>query len=281
MRTDTLFHLIFTYQPNALFELLQQPDLSQKYKPYTSVEVKEKAFRMDGVLFPLITTFPLLFVEVQMQLDRDLFRCVFAEVSLFVHQQNYAKAWKVLLIFKDPSVEPPLDPIHQTLKTQGILEIRYLNDLLHTQKDTDSIAIDTLRLIVTPEQDMIPLARKVFQQSQLLPATEQEQKFGEIIETIILGKFSNLTREEVQVMLNLDFDVKQTRIYQEAIEEGHAKALEEERQKIGRHVVEALTAKFGSLSDGWHKTIQDAPTDKILDLYGKAMAAQRLEDVAL
>ncbi|MBL7977091.1 MAG: hypothetical protein JNN12_02035, partial [Bacteroidetes Order II. Incertae sedis bacterium] len=46
-------------------------------------------------------------------------------------------------------------------------------------------------------------------------------------------------------------------------------------------VVEALTAKFGSLSDGWHKTIQDAPTDKILDLYGKAMAAQRLEDVAL
>ncbi len=109
---------------------------------------------------------------------------------------------------------------------------------------------------------------------------------GAIIESIVLGKFSERTREEVQAMLNLDFNVKQTKIYQEAIQEGRqegeeigikkgrqvgrqegrAKALEEERQKIGRHVME---------------TIRTAPSDKILDLYGKAMAAQRLEDVAL
>jgi len=124
---------------------------------------------------------------------------------------------------------------------------------------------------------------------------------GAIIESIVLGKFSERTREEVQAMLNLDFNVKQTKIYQEAIQEGRqegeeigikkgrqvgrqegrAKALEEERQKIGRHVMETLTAKFGTLPDIWMETIRTAPSDKILDLYGKAMAAQRLEDVAL
>ncbi|HRK74398.1 MAG TPA: hypothetical protein PLL64_08995 [Rhodothermales bacterium] len=47
--------------------------------------------------------------------NRDFFRRVFAEVSLFIHQQNYEEA--------------------RILMAQGILEIRYLNDLLaHTTR---------------------------------------------------------------------------------------------------------------------------------------------------
>ena len=297
MRTDTIFHQIFSCQPNALFELLDQPDLSQYYQNYVSVEVKEKSYRFDGVLFPLLEPSPLLFVEVQMQLDPNFFRRFIAEVMLYLHQQNYAGLWRMIVIFKDPSIKPTLDPAHQQFVDLGLIEMCFLSDLLLHRHETDSLALDTLRLIITPDEQAVPLARKVLQQSQFSSPSEPEHKLGKIIEMIVLGKFPKLTREEVQAMLNLDFDVKQTKIYQEAIAEGEqigiqkgeqigiqkgeTKAMEKERQKMGQHLIEALMAKFGPLPDVWHEAIRKANSDQLLDLYGKAMMAKRLDDVAL
>jgi len=289
MRTDTIFHQIFSCQPNTLFELLDQPDLSQYYQNYVSVEVKEKSYRLDGVLFPILDTLPLLFVEVQMQLDPNFFRRFIAEVMLYLHQQNYAGLWRMVVIFKDPAIKPTLDPAHQQFVDLGLIEICYLSDLLLHPHETDSLALDTLRLIITPDEQAVPLARKVLQQSQHLPPSEPEHNLGKIIEMIVLGKFPKLTREEVQTMLNLDFDVKHTKIYQEAIAEGEqigipkgrAEGRVEERKKMSQHIIEVLTAKFGPLPDVWHEAIQKATSDQLLDLYGKAMMAKRLDDVVL
>jgi len=106
-------------------------------------------------------------------------------------------------------------------------------------------------------------------------------------------------------MLNLDFDVKHTKIYQEAIAEGEqigiqkgeqigiqkgeqigipkgrAEGRAEERKKMSQHIIEVLTAKFGPLPNVWHEAIQKATSDQLLDLYGKAMMAKRLDDVVL
>ena len=49
----------------------------------------------------------------------------------------------------------------------------------------------------------------------------------QLIETVILYKLPRLTREEIQVMLQVD-DIRKTRVYQEAKEEG----VEEERLRL-------------------------------------------------
>ena len=46
-----------------------------------------------------------------------------------------------------------------------------------------------------------------------------QQKVLEFIETIVVYKFPNLSREEIEAMLNLNL-IRQTRVYQEAKEEG-------------------------------------------------------------
>ena len=46
-----------------------------------------------------------------------------------------------------------------------------------------------------------------------------EEKVLEFIKTVVIDKFVNLSREELEVMLNLD-SLKKSRIYQEAKEEG-------------------------------------------------------------
>jgi len=50
---------------------------------------------------------------------------------------------------------------------------------------------------------------------------------------------------------------------------------------MSQHIIEVLTAKFGPLPDVWHEAIQKATSDQLLDLYGKAMLAKRLDDVVL
>ena len=49
--------------------------------------------------------------------------------------------------------------------------------------------------------------------------TLSQRKVLEFIETIVVYKFPNLSREEIETMLNLNL-LKQTRVYQEAKEEG-------------------------------------------------------------
>jgi predicted transposase YdaD len=49
MRTDTLFYQLFGAFKSLLFELIEQPISNAEGYEFSSVEVKEKAFRIDGV----------------------------------------------------------------------------------------------------------------------------------------------------------------------------------------------------------------------------------------
>jgi predicted transposase YdaD len=61
-----------------------------------------------------------------------------------------------------------------------------------------------------------------------------------LIETIVVYKFPQLSRQEIEAMLGLVDDVKQTRVYQEGREEGKA---QEGRMLILRQ----LTRRLGTL----------------------------------
>jgi predicted transposase YdaD len=60
MKRDTIFYRIFQQSPGLLFDLLpSRPPNAHDYT-FTSIEVKETSFRIDGVLIPPTPDGPLL-----------------------------------------------------------------------------------------------------------------------------------------------------------------------------------------------------------------------------
>ena len=57
---------------------------------------------------------------------------------------------------------------------------------------------------------------------------EKKRKFIELIETVFVDKFPDLSREEIEAMLGLN-ELKQTKVYQEAVQEGLEQGLEQGR----------------------------------------------------
>ncbi|QJB28147.1 DUF2887 domain-containing protein [Limnospira fusiformis SAG 85.79] len=52
MKTDSIFYRIFQQYPRSFFELLNRPPEESDRYQFTSVEVKQLAFRLDGVFLP-------------------------------------------------------------------------------------------------------------------------------------------------------------------------------------------------------------------------------------
>ncbi|WP_330202774.1 DUF2887 domain-containing protein [Cyanobacterium sp. DS4] len=75
-----------------------------------------------------------------------------------------------------------------------------------------------LRLIVTPEAQAASEARQILNSA----TTEMEFRLKlDLVEAILVNKFTQLTIEEIQKMLNLkEADITQTRFYQEVLQIG-------------------------------------------------------------
>jgi predicted transposase/invertase (TIGR01784 family) len=56
-----------------------------------------------------------------------------------------------------------------------------------------------------------------------LPKVKQQQELLELIETILVYKLPQVSRKEIEAMFSLS-DLKQTKLYQEALEEGELAA---------------------------------------------------------
>ena len=79
MKRDSIYYQIFKRFPGLLFELVNDPPKQAQNYRFESVEVKETAFRIDGVFLPPEGTTPriVFFAEVQFQLCRSPLPSVF------------------------------------------------------------------------------------------------------------------------------------------------------------------------------------------------------------
>ncbi len=98
------------------------------------------------------------------------------------------------------------------LNTQ--VERFYLEDLLDQDNLSPNLAL--LRLIITPEAQAPSEAREILNSA----TTETEFRLKlDLVEAILVNKFTQSSIEEIQKMLNLrEADVTQTRFYQEVLE---------------------------------------------------------------
>jgi predicted transposase/invertase (TIGR01784 family) len=95
-----------------------------------------------------------------------------------------------------------------------------------------SLEVSAIQLMGAKNQDATDQARRLIERTrtETTDATTQ-QNILELIQTIFIYKFPDLSRNEVEEMLGLS-ELKQTRVYQEAKSEGKLEGRQEERQEI-------------------------------------------------
>jgi predicted transposase/invertase (TIGR01784 family) len=94
----------------------------------------------------------------------------------------------------------------------------YLDEM--PQDTNTSLGLGILKLVVEPEARAGELARSLIERTkQEFEDARNQKQLLELIETIVIYKFPQLSYEEIETMLNLE-EIKQTRVYQDAKEEG-------------------------------------------------------------
>jgi len=243
MRTDTLFYQLFQTFNTLLFELTAQPVAEAIGYEFTSVEVKEKAFRFDGVFLPNIVEKPIIFTEVQFQRNEDIYWDLMSESCMYLRQYKPTNNWQAIAIFARRSYDPGELPHFREFFASNRITRIYLEDWL--DRETNSLGISIVQLILTSEAEAPEFARQLaIQVEQETPPLQRDQ-IVEFIETVLVYKFPQLTREEIQAMFTID-DLKQTRYYQDAKQEGMQQGMQQGQANL---MLKQLARKFGGVSE--------------------------------
>lgn len=136
--------------------------------------------------------------------------------------------WYCLVIFPSRSLEPSDTKTHRLFLNSDQVQRIYLDELgaPHHQ----SVGINLMQLTIASEQAMAEQARALIERVQFEETgTLAKNEIIDIITTIAVYKFSQLSREEVEAMLGLSLE--QTRIYQEAKAEGRTEGRTEGREE--------------------------------------------------
>ncbi len=297
MKRDTIFYRIFQQSPILLFDLMPLlPENSLRYT-FESVEVKEASFRIDGVLTPPDPSGDVFFTEIQMQPDPLLYERMFAEIGNYVYRRTELFAsWRSVAIYPSRTTEQsfyrtysrkltetsqfiravllsnPTTKVPPELFASGRIVPIYLDELGEIEQLPIGLG---LMVLTTLEDD-----RAISEAKEMLNRSSRSVNINAIIEivsTIMVYKFTELSREEIDAMLGFKTDeLKQTRVYREALEEGREEGREEERREI---VFMLLNHKFGRLSSDKQAQIQALDFDRLQALSRSVLGFTDVKDL--
>ncbi len=232
MKTDAIFYEIFKEFPNIFFEIIGKSDTDTNIYEFIAPEIKQKSFRLDGVFSPLeeFPNEPLYFVEIQFYKDEEFYDRLFTSIFLYFTQyQPPNPDWFAIVIYDQRSNERSYPLRYRSLLSPHLR--RFYLDELQAFPD-DSLGVGIVRLVVESQNQARELAKNLINKAlEELTDTLIQRKVLEFIETIIVYKFPNLSREEIESMLNLNL-LKETRVYQEAKEEGKEEGKLETKLKM-------------------------------------------------
>jgi len=271
MRRDSIFYKLFKQFPGLLFELVDQPPPEAADYQFESVEVKETAFRIDGVFLPPANAVSkiVFFAEVQFQKDEDLYHRFFSELFLFLYRHSIRyDDWFGVLIFPSRNLEPSNLTIHRALLESGQVRRVYLDELGDLREQPLGLGL-MLLTNVTAETEAVEGARFLLEQAR----QQSEQAIIDLVTTIILYKFSNLSREEIEAMLGLNLEEPRAIVEakEQGREEGKVEGKIEGRVEGERAIVlRLLNRRAGNLPDAVVSQIQGLSVEQ-LEALGDAL----------
>ena len=219
MKTDTIFYRLFQSFPSIFFELIDQPPETANNYQFSSVEVKQLAFRIDGVFLPKSDpSSPIYFAEVQFQPDKKFYSRLFTEIFIYLDKTELTNNWRGVVVYPSRSVDVGETERYSELLTSGRVTRVYLDELDSAAEQ--SIGLGTVKLVVEPESSAVTKARELIQLAgKEITSKITQREFIELIEMIIVYKFPQKSREEIEKMFGFS-ELKQTKVYQEAKQVG-------------------------------------------------------------
>lgn len=244
MKTDTIFYSLFQEFPSFFFELIDRsPDEAAAYE-FTSREIKQLAFRIDGLFLPKTEEpeKPFYLAEVQFQPDADLYYRIFGELFLYLRQYKPLNPWRVVVIYPNRRIEHEQMLQFQELLTSQRVQRIYLDEL--PEAADRSLGVKVVKLVIEPAETAAEQARQsiAMARQQLSDPTVLRDLIN-LIETIIVYKLPQKSREEIAAMLNLS-ELRQTRFYQEVKQEGLEEGLEQGERQAKLEAIRRMIA-FG------------------------------------
>lgn len=259
MKTDSLFYRLFQRWPKLAQELLGLDYGGEGYR-FGSEEIKQTAFRIDGLFTPPEgqPDLPLIFIEVQYQPDDGFYGRLFSETCLYLRHNTPQHPWLALVIYPNRTVEKTASRAFLPFMALPQLHRVYLED--YCDQTGGTLAMDMIRLIASGEQQTISLARELAAQRDIVGPDGLD-----FIETILVYKLPQFSREEIRAMLALDkIELKQTRFYQEiAAEERQEGKLEGKLEGRAQTLQQLLTKRFGPLPQWAVEHLQQARLEQL------------------
>ena len=273
MKTDTLFYRLFLRKPKLALELLGLDYTGDSYC-FSSEEIKQTAFRIDGLFKPVSDDpeQPIIFVEVQYQVDNDFYGRLFSELTLYLYLKKPERDWLILLIYPSRSIEKKASIEFLPFLNLPQVHRIYLEDY---QDRTDlSPSLEFIRLIVSDKQQTISRAKDL---AERLDKVDVEGL--DLIETILVYKLPHLSREEIKQMLSVyEVKLQDTRFYQEVSAEGEQIGEQKECIKL---LSRLLRRKFG-VQPELETILQSFPTyplEKLEDLADALLDFNAMSDL--
>jgi predicted transposase/invertase (TIGR01784 family) len=218
------------------------------------------------------------FAEVQFQLDELLYERMLSEIAIYTYRQRERFSdWRAVVIYPSRGVEQSRTEMVREMLASGRIQRVYLDELGAIEELPIGVG---LMVLTTIEGDAATTNAR-----SLIERAQGSEDIIDLISTIMVYKFSNLSRDEVDAMLGIE--LAQTRVYQDARAEGKAEgeAIGEARGKvegeaIGKArgkaegevslVIKLLTRKLGNLTPQLLDRINNLQLDRVESL-GEAL----------
>ena len=241
MKTDSFFNRFLSEFPQAFFIIIGEDEQKAKNYSFTSLEVKEQAFRFDGVFLPETSTDHLYFVEVQFRNDPELYSKLFAEIYLYLRQYKPLNDWRAVAIFPGEAFDPGVHPHSREFFESGRLQRVYLNKL--PEKYLEKFPLSLLQVITKSEQELPAVVEKIVKQ---LPneLTDQnvQNKIIDLLVNLLMNRLPSLSREEIEKMIEpMLSDIKKSRAYQEIAQEVALEVTKKVTQDVTQQVTQKVT----------------------------------------
>jgi predicted transposase YdaD len=165
-----------------------------------------------------------------------------------------------VVIYPSRSVEQEDVIIISEFLASGRITRIYLDEL--NAVEPLPIGLELMLLTIQPDNQAVITAKTLISRSQQLP---NRRAIIEMISTIMVYRFTNLTRTEVEAMIGIT--LQQTKVYQDAKAEGVNEGRQAEGQSL---ILRQLSRRFGVLSPEINATVIALPLPKLEDL-GEAL----------
>jgi predicted transposase/invertase (TIGR01784 family) len=226
METDSLFYRLFKEKPKLVFELLGEKPPRTAYT-FGSYELKQTSLRADGILEPKSPKSSIVFVEAQGYRDyrNEFYYSLFAKISLYLRDYKPQNDWRAVVVFTKSQYDPEV-PIHyQDYVTTGRLQRIYLDEL-PPEMGNLSLEMGLLQLMGLKDSEAPDRAKVILNQTyQQTSDVAEQRRVLEWILTVLVHKFSKLSREEIAAMLGVTRELRETQFYQDVKQEGKEETL--------------------------------------------------------